>query len=75
MAKSASKSSKKASAKKASSKKKGGPIIALYAVPIKHCAATGNLRDMKNMAAKARKHISDVQAALAKLEQSIAKLS
>jgi len=30
---------------------------------------------MKSMAAKAKKHVSDVQGALAKLEQSIAKLS
>jgi hypothetical protein len=28
---------------------------------------------MKSMAAKARKHIADVQAALAKLEQAMAK--
>jgi hypothetical protein len=74
MAKASSKSAKKTTAgKKAPGKK--GPIIALYAAPIRHCAATGNLRDMKSMAAKAKKHISDVQAALAKLEQSIAKLS
>lgn len=68
MAKSASKSGKKAPSKKRP------PIVPLYAVPIKHCAAKGNLREMKSMAAKARKHVSDVQAALAKLEQSIAKL-
>jgi hypothetical protein len=73
MAKAPSKSAKKPG-KKAPSKK-GGPIVALYAVPIRHCAATGNLREMKSMAAKAKKHISDVQGALAKLEQSIAKLS
>jgi len=65
----------KKSAKKASKSSKKGPIIALYAVPIKQCAARGNLREMKSMAAKAKKHISDVQGALAKLEQSITKLS
>jgi hypothetical protein len=70
MAKSASKSGKKAS--KSSGK---GPIIPLYAAPIRHCTARGNLREMKSMAAKAKKHIADVQSALAKLEQSIAKLS
>ena len=80
MAKSASRSSKKGSGKKASGKKKASgrkkaPIIVLYGVPIRHAAARGNLREMKSMAAKARKHIADVQAALAKLEQSIAKLS
>jgi hypothetical protein len=71
MAKSASKSRKKPSA----SSKKKPPIVPLYGVPIKQCAARGNLQEMKSMAAKARKHISDVQAALGKLEQSIAKLS
>lgn len=73
MAKAPSKSAKKPG-KKAPGKK-GGPIVALYAVPIKQCAARGNLREMKSMAAKAKKHVSDVQGALAKLEQSIAKLS
>jgi hypothetical protein len=72
MAKAASKSGKKPGGKKPGGK---GPIIPLYAAPIRHCAATGNLREMKSMAAKAKKHIYDVEAALAKLEQSIAKLS
>jgi len=71
MAKATSKSKKKASPPS----KKKPPIVPLYAVPIRHCATTGNLREMKSMAAKARKHISDVEAALAKLEASIAKLS
>jgi len=69
MAKAASKSSKKGSAKAPEA-----PIIRpLYAVPIKEAAASGNLRQMKSMAAKARKHVSDVQTALAKLDQAIAK--
>jgi hypothetical protein len=71
MAKTATKSTKKAAAKKPVPKI---PIHPLYAVPIRDCAASGNLREMKSMAGKARKHVSDVQAALAKLEQSIAKL-
>lgn len=67
MAKAATKSSKKGGAKKP-------PVIRpLYAAPIHECAASGNLREMKSMAAKARKHIADVQAALAKLEQAVAK--
>jgi len=49
------------------------PFRPLYAVPIKEAAASGNLREMKSMATKARKHLSDVQTALAKLEDSIAK--
>jgi hypothetical protein len=65
----------KKSGKKAAKSSKKGPIIALYGVPIRQCAARGNLREMKAMAAKAKKHITDVQGALAKLEQSIAKLS
>lgn len=67
MAKAATKSSKRGGAKK--------PTVPrpLYAVPIHECAASGNLREMKSMAAKARKHISDVQAALAKLEKAMAK--
>lgn len=67
MAKSATKSGKKAAATK--------PVIRpLYAVPINEAIAGGNLREMKSMAAQARKHVADVQAALAKLEQSIAKV-
>lgn len=67
MAKAATKSTKKSGATKP-------PIIRpLYAVPIYECAASGSLREMKSMASKARKHIADVQSALAKLEQSMAK--
>lgn len=70
-----------ATAKKAAKyPKKGGggkksPIVPLYASPIRECIAGGKLRDMKSMASKAHKHISDVQAALAKLEAAIAKHS
>lgn len=69
MAKAASKSTKKASAK---------PVNTvtpqpLYAVPIKEAAASGDLQAMKSMAAKARKHLADVNSALAKLDQAITK--
>ena len=61
-------------AEKGSAKKYKPPIIRpLYAVPINEAAASGNLREMKSMAAKARKHVSDVQTSLAKLEKAIAK--
>ena len=72
MAKAASKSTKKASAKAAAA----DPYIIrpLYAGPIKEAAASGNLKDMKSMSAKARKHLTDVQAALAKLDQAITKV-
>ena len=68
MAKATTKSSKKASASKYET-----PVRPLYAAPIKEAAASGDLRQMKSMATKARKHLSDVQTALAKLEDSISK--
>ena len=71
MAKAATKSTKKGGAKTGA---KAGPIIRpLYAVPIYECAASGNAREMKSMATKARKHIADVQKALNKLEQAMGK--
>ncbi len=48
-------------------------IVPLYAVPIKEAAASGDVRAMKSVAAKGRKHIADVQAALTKLEAAISK--
>lgn len=65
MAKATTKASKKASG--------GSGAVPLYGVPIYQCIAAGNLRDMKSMATKARKHVTDVQGALAKLDQAIAK--
>jgi len=59
-------------ARKAAAKKSGSPIVALYAVPIHACIRRGNLAEMKQMAAKARKHLSDVTAALAVLDKKIA---
>jgi hypothetical protein len=59
-------------------KKPGGSkncIVPLYAAPIRDSVASGNLREMKSMAAKAHKHIAAVQASLAKLEAAIAKHS
>lgn len=73
MAKAASKSTKKASATTPKPPKPPYGPHPLYAVPIKEAAASGNLKDMKSMAAKARKHVSDVNAALAKLDQAITK--
>ena len=49
------------------------PIVPLYAVPIKYATASGDLRAMKAIATKGRKHVADVQAALTKLEAAIAK--
>ena len=68
MAKAASKSTKKASAKPEE------PIIRpLYGPPIREAAASGNLSEMKSMATKARKHLAEVNSALAKLDQAITK--
>ena len=61
---------RKAPAKKG---KSGSPIVALYAVPIHACIRRGNAAEMKKMAAYARKHISDVTAALAVLEKKLGK--
>jgi uncharacterized protein DUF1843 len=68
MAKAASKSTK------ASAKPEKPPVIRpLYGPPIREVAASGNLSEMKSMATKARKHLADVNSALAKLDQAIAK--
>ena len=60
--------SAKASTKPAALNK---PIVALYAVPIYGAIKTGNAAEMKKLAAQARKHISDVTAALAALEKKM----
>jgi hypothetical protein len=60
----------KRSAKKATYKP-GGPIVALYAVPIYGAIKRGDLAEMKKLAAQARKHISDVTTALAALDKQL----
>ncbi|MGA9773022.1 MAG: DUF1843 domain-containing protein [Blastocatellia bacterium] len=69
MAKAASKSTKKASAKP----EKLVIPQPLYGGPIREAVASGDLKSMKSMATKARKHLADVNSALAKLDQAIAK--
>ena len=71
MAKAASKSGSKSGGTKPPIKPP--VIVPLYAVPIKEATASGDLRAMKSIATKGRKHIADVQAALAKLDAAIAK--
>ena len=68
MAKAASKSTKKASAKPEETVPRP-----LYASPINEAAASGDLQAMKSMATKARKHLAEVNSALAKLDQAITK--
>lgn len=54
----------------------GGPIHMLYAVTMHHCAASGDLAQMKQMASEAEAHLSqygNVSAALEILKVEIAK--
>ena len=69
MAKAASKSTKKASAKP----EKTVTPRPLYAAPIKEAAESGDLQAMKNMATQARKHLAEINSALARLDKAIAK--
>ena len=65
---------RKTSAKSYKPKPKTGTgIVPLYAVPIHACIRRGNVAEMRKMAAQARKHISDVTAALAALEKKLGK--
>ena len=63
-------------AKKASSTKSAkaavGPVPP-YGIAIKEATARGNLAEMKKLAANTRKWLSDVQAALDRLEKAIGK--
>jgi len=44
-----------------------------YGDPIRDAIARGNIREMKTVATSARKYLSDVSAALARLESAIKK--
>jgi hypothetical protein len=58
------------SAKKSSDKEE--PSRPLYAPPIYDAIKRGNTAEMKKLAAQARKHINEVNSALAALEKKIA---
>jgi hypothetical protein len=45
-----------------------------YGEPIRQAIASGNAAEMKRVAASARKYVSDVQAALDKLDQALGSL-
>lgn len=71
----ARKTTKKAASKKKSTKKKAtrpetGPVPP-YGDPIRKAIARGDAREMKAVAASARKWLSDVQSALAQLEGAL----
>lgn len=56
--------------------KYGSPIVPLYAVPIHHCIAKGDLGEMQAMVKEAEAFLSkvgDVSAALESLKIEIAK--
>lgn len=72
----AKKAAKKVSGLKATSTKPpklSVPIQPLYAVPIYAAAKRGDAAEMKSLAAQARKHISDLTAALSALDKKLGK--
>jgi uncharacterized protein DUF1843 len=68
----AKKDASKAKSTKASAAR-SGPLPP-YGVPINEAIAGGNLREMKAMAARTRKHIAEVERALKALDAAIGKL-
>lgn len=76
----ARKTSKKTSAKKSTKKTSGAARVQSGAVPpygdpIRKAIARGDAREMKNVAASARKWMTDVQAALDQLDSAMTKSS
>ena len=70
-------SGKKSTGKKSTKKSAAalsGPVPP-YGDPIRKAIARGDQREMKNVAASARKYISDVQAALDELDSAMQKSS
>jgi hypothetical protein len=68
--KTSKKSTKKTS--KAKARPETGPV-APYGDPIRKAVARGDVQEMKNVAANARKWVSDVQSALKELDSAIKK--
>ena len=70
-------STKKTAAKSKKSSKASARVqtgaVPPYGDPIRAAVARGDSREMKNVAASARKWLSDVEAALAQLESAIKK--
>jgi uncharacterized protein DUF1843 len=65
-------STKKASAKSAGAKAVTGPVPP-YGEAIRGAVARGDAQEMKDVAASARKWVSDVQAALKQLDTAVKK--
>jgi hypothetical protein len=58
---------------KVAAKIPGNPAHPLYGRPILDIIKTGNVAQMRRMATTARKHVKEVEAALAKLDARIKK--
>jgi uncharacterized protein DUF1843 len=71
---SAKKTTAKKSTKKLSARVESGPVPP-YGDPIRAAIARGDEREMKNVAASARKWMSDVQSALDQLDGALKKSS
>ena len=65
---------KKSSNKTAASRVESGPVPP-YGDPIRKAIARGDAREMKNVAASARKWMADVQSALDQLDSAMTKSS
>lgn len=69
-------SGKKTSAKKSTTRSAAAPAsgaVPPYGDPIRKAIARGDQREMKNVAASARKWMSDVQSALDQLDSAMKK--
>ena len=66
------KSAAKKSTKKSSARVESGPVPP-YGDPIRKAIARGDQREMKNVAASARKWVADVQSALDQLDSALKK--
>ena len=66
------KTSAKKSTKKGAARIESGPVPP-YGDPIRAAIARGDTREMKNVAASARKWLSDVQSALDQLDSALKK--
>ena len=67
-------STKKSTKKASSSRVESGPVPP-YGDPIRKAIARGDAREMKNVAASARKWMADVQSALDQLDSAMTKSS
>ena len=66
------KTSAKKSTRKSAARVESGPVPP-YGDPIRAAIARGDTREMKNVAASARKWLSDVQSALDQLDSALKK--